>query len=206
MLKNNNCGVIGLEFDKALIKKCKNGDVEAFEKLISDHQKKIYNLCFRYFENHDDASELSQEIFIKVYKSIATFKEESLISTWIYKITTSTCIDELRKRKNHKVVSIDDYEVDGPHIEIASKMEGPHEYFEKKEIKIEVQRAISQLSEEFKTVIILRDIQGFSYDEIADITGVPLGTVKSRIKRAREYVKEYLLEKGNFFKKVSSNE
>ena len=198
--------MIGLEFDKTLIKKCKDGDVKAFEKLISDHQKKVYNLCYRYFENYDDASELAQEIFIKVYKFIGTFKEESSLSTWIYKIATTTCIDELRKRKKHKIVSINDYEIDGPHIEIVSKMESPHEQFEKKEIKLEVQKAISKLSEEFKTVIILRDIQGFSYDEIANITGAPLGTVKSRIKRAREAVKEYLFEKGNFYKKVSSNE
>lgn len=195
-----------MELDKALIRKCKDGDIEAFEKLILDHQKKVYNLCYRYFENQDDASELAQEVFIKVYKSIGTFKEESSLSTWIYKIAVTTCIDELRKRKNHKVIYINDNGDDGPHVEIASNMESPHEHYEKKEIKIEVQKAISQLGEEFKTVIVLRDIQGFSYDEIAEITGAPLGTVKSRIKRAREAVKEYLLEKGNFFNKVSSNE
>lgn len=194
------------DIEKILIKKCKKGNVEAFEKLISNYQKKIFNLCYRYVQNYDDAIELSQEVFIKIYKSISTFNSNSSLSTWIYKIATTTCIDEIRKRKKHNTVSIEESEQENVcTIEIADLSADPLTQIEKNELKIDIQNAISQLSEEFKTVIILRDIQGFSYNEIAEILSIPLGTVKSRIKRARNFLKDYLLQNGNFSLEVSSN-
>lgn len=192
------------DIEKALIEKCKNGNIEAFEKLIFDYQKKVFNLCYRYLENYHDASELAQEVFIKVYKSIDSFKGESSLSTWIYKIAASACIDELRRRKR-RIMPIEDYDHINKKSELTDNHFSPHEQYEKNEVKREIQEAISQLSEEYKTAIILRDIQGFSYDEIASIVGIPLGTVKSRIKRARNAIKEYLSNGGNFFDKVSSN-
>lgn len=194
------------DIEKALIEKCKNGDLKAFETLIESHQKKVFNLCYRFFPNYDDASELAQEVFLKVYKSIALFKCDSSFFTWIYKIATTTCIDELRKRRGKNTVSIDEIQDDnGQRIEIADNSSNPHELYEKNQFKYEIQNAINKLSEEYKTVIILRDIQGFSYEEISEIVGIPLGTVKSRIKRARDCVKEDLLAQRNFFKNVSSN-
>ncbi len=190
------------DIEKALIEKCKKGDVWAFEKLIFDYQKKVFNICYRYLQNHEDASEFAQEVFIKIYKGISGFKGQSSVSTWIYKITVTTCIDELRRRKNKNTLSIDDVE---KKIDILDPHSCPHENYEKKEFKKEIQNAISSLSEEYKSVIILRDLQGLSYEEISTILDIPLGTVKSRIKRARENIKEYLQRNGNFFPKASSN-
>lgn len=189
------------DIEKTLIEKCKNNDINAFEKLIFDYQKKVFNICYRYLENYDDASELAQEVFIKIYKGISGFKEQSLLSTWIYKITVTTCIDEIRKRKKYNTVSIDDTE---RIIEIVDYDDSPCENIEKQEVKKEILNAINRLNEEHKTVIILRDIQGLSYEEIAQSLDVPLGTIKSRIKRARENIKQYLLKSGNFFPKATS--
>lgn len=192
------------DIEKVLIEKCKNGDIEAFEKLILGYQKKVFNLCYRYIENHDDASELAQEVFIKIYKSIINFKGESSLSTWIYKIAVGTCIDEIRKRKKYNVISIDNSE-NSAGIELIDNSHNPHSRFERNETVKEIYAAINELSEEFKTVIILRDVQGFSYSEISEIADIPMGTVKSRIKRARDDMKQFLLKNGNFFKEVSSN-
>lgn len=189
------------DIEKALIAKCKNNDVNAFEKLISDYQKKVFNICYRYIGSYEDASELAQEVFIKVYKNISGFKEQSSLSTWIYKIAVTTCIDEIRRQKKHITVSIDDEE---KKIEIPDYQGNPCEAVEKKEMKELVQAAIKDLNEDHREVIILRDMQGLSYEEISQILGVPIGTVKSRIKRARENIKEYLIKCGNFFPKATS--
>lgn len=193
------------DIENMLIKKCKNNDVEAFESLISSHQKKVLNICYRYFPNYDDAVDLSQEIFIKIFKNISSFKGDSAVSTWIYRISVTTCIDELRRRKNKIHVSIDSSEYeDSKPIEIIDGNSNPDSTYEKKELKAQIQRAIDNMPEDFRMPVILRDIQNFSYEEISKILCIPLGTVKSRIKRGREYIKQYLTNKGNFFEKVSS--
>jgi len=103
--------------EKELIKRAKKGDVEAFEQLIEGCQKKVFNIALRMLGNYDDASELAQEVFLKAYKSIKNFKGDSLFNTWIYKVTTNACLDEIRKRKNKKVVYLDeDIELGGNEI------------------------------------------------------------------------------------------
>lgn len=190
------------DIEKTLIEKCKKGDIEAFEKLIFDYQKKVFNICYRFMQNHEDASEIAQEVFIKVYKSIINFMEESKLSTWIYKIAATTCIDELRKRKNINTVSIDNDELA---VSLPDNSNNPHDVLSKNELKRELHNAINSLNDDHRDVIILRDMQGFSYEEIAKMLKLPLGTVKSRIKRGREGIKQYLIKNGNFFDKVSSN-
>ncbi len=185
--------------ERELIKKSQKGDIESFEKLISSYQKKVFNIAFGMMRNHDDAYDISQEVFIRVFKSIRKFKGQSSFSTWLYRITTNACLDELRRRKNNKnIISIDQeiqleegevfrqIEDDGPTPELAA---------ERNELREIIGEAISQLSDEHKEVIVLRDIQGFSYDDIADIIKCPQGTVKSRINRARRTLKEILKNK-----------
>lgn len=184
--------------EKELIDRAKKGDVNAFEQLIEGCQKKVFNIAFRMLGNIDDASELSQEVFLKAYKSIKNFKGDSLFNTWIYKVTTNTCLDELRKRKNKKVVSLDeDIEFAGNEIkrQIRDNSPGPEVAVENNELKRVVGDSISMLSEEYKTVIVLRDIHGFSYEEISRIIKCPEGTVKSRISRARQALKKILQQK-----------
>jgi RNA polymerase sigma-70 factor (ECF subfamily) len=185
-----------------LVKKAKNGDVEAFERLVEGYQKKVFNIAYRMLGNYDDASELAQEALIKIYKSLKSFKEESQLSTWIYRITTNVCLDELRKRKNKAVVYIDEKirsEDDEITRQVEDKQPTPEQRAEQNEVKKAINNAIQSLSQDYKIVIILRDIQGLSYDEIAEILKCPTGTVKSRINRARQSLKELLLRKKELF-------
>lgn len=184
--------------EKDLLHRAQKGDLTAFEQLISGYQKKVFNIALKMLGNHEDASEAAQEALIKVFRSISGFKEESSISTWIYRIATNTCLDELRKRKNNRVVYLDE-EIKLDDNEVTRQIEDdrptPDILAEQKEIRGIVQKAVSMLSEDYRTVIVLRDIQGFSYQEIASITRCPEGTVKSRINRARQELKRILERK-----------
>lgn len=187
-----------IDNEKHLLDKAKKGDIEAFEQLIAAYQKKVFNIALRMIGNYDDASELAQEVFIRIFKSLKSFKEESQFSTWIYKIATNVCLDELRKRKNKNLVSLDeDIKYDDSEIkrQVEDNRPTPDVTAEKNEIRRIVHEAIGALSDDYKTVIIMRDIQGFSYEEIAKIIKCPEGTVKSRINRARQALREILSKK-----------
>jgi len=178
-----------------LLKKSQEGDIHAFEQLIESYQKRVFNIAYRIIGSYDDANELAQEVFIKVYRSLSQFKGRSSFSTWIYSITKNVCYDELRKRKNKKVVYIDE-DIKYDNNEIQRQVEDgrpqPDEIAEKNEIKRIVHEAIMELSYEHREAIVLRDIQGFSYEEISKLLKCPEGTVKSRINRARRSLKNIL--------------
>lgn len=181
-----------MDDEKLLLEKAKDGDLDAFERLIEGYQRKVYNIAFRMMGSGDDASDLSQEVFIRVFKSIRHFKEESRFSTWLYRITTNVCLDELRKRKNRKVVYIDEeLKLDDSDVrrEIESDDPQPDAVAERNELVRQVSEAIDRLPENHRMMIMLRDIQGLSYEEIAKISESPEGTVKSRINRARQALK-----------------
>jgi len=149
--------------------------------------------------DYDEASELAQEAFLRAYKSIKNFKGDSLFSTWIYKVTTNVCLDELRRRKNKNIISLDeDVEHDGNEFkrQVKDESPGPESLAERNELKRIVTEAINLLPEDYKVVIVLRDIQGFSYEEISNIIKCPAGTVKSRINRARQALKKILEKSG----------
>jgi RNA polymerase sigma-70 factor (ECF subfamily) len=184
--------------EKILIKRSKNGDIGAFEDLIEEYQQKVFNIALRMLGNYEDASDIAQEVFIKVFRAIKGFKGKSSFSTWLYRIATNTCLDELRKRKNKKVLYIDeDIKLEDSDLQrqIEDDSPTPDVIAEKKEIGAIVNEAIDKLSDEHKAAIILRDIQGFSYLEIAEILNCPEGTVKSRINRGRRTLKELLENK-----------
>jgi len=173
----------------ALIAKCKENDAEAFEKLILAYETKIYNLCFYILKNKEDALDAAQEVCIKIYKSINKFKGDSKFSTWVYRITYNTSIDYVKKRKDD--IPYDDF-IDSESNE-DNKIEG---IIESKELKQEIKNCIMKLNEGFRTIIILRDIDGLSYQEIAGILNIEVGTVKSRLSRARETLKNELIKNG----------
>lgn len=187
------------ESEKSLLKKAKSGDVEAFEKLIEEHQGKVFNIAYRMIGNFDDAHDMAQEVFIRVYRSLATFKEQASFSTWIYRITKNVCLDELRKRKNKNILYIDeDIKLDEGDIsrQLESQDETPEIQLERKELKSTIKKAIDALQHDHRLVVILRDIQGFSYEEISKILDCPEGTVKSRINRARKSLRDILKSNG----------
>lgn len=178
--------------EERLIKMAQNGDNDAFNQLMDNYFKKIYNIAFRMANNTDDAADMTQEIMIKLFKNISSFSGNSKFSTWVYRVATNTCLDELKKLKRHKNYSIDkDIETDDGDFsyEVEDTSPVPETLAEQNELKQIVASAIGMLNSDHKAVLVLRDIQGLSYDEIARIVGCTEGTVKSRISRARAQLK-----------------
>lgn len=177
--------------EKKLVELCKKGDRSAFNELVRQYQNKVVNIAYGTLSLREDAEDAAQEVFIKVYRNISSFKEDSALSTWIYRITVNTCNDILRKRMGEKTVSVygdgDDAE---PSIPDSSLL--PDEAAMRKETQKEIRRAISMLKEEYRLVITLFDLEGMSYDEIAGIIQSPVGTVKSRLNRARSQLRKNL--------------
>ncbi len=184
-----------VENDQGLILKAKQGNIHAFELLIRQHEKTVYNIAYRMFHHEEDAKDISQEVWIKVYKSLSKFEENANFTTWIYRIAVNTCIDEIRRRKGKETYSVDE-SVETEKGPIAKQYRDskptPEEQYLKKESAEIMQKMINTLSEEHKTLVILRDIQGFSYGEIAEIIPCSMGTVKSRLARARTQLKKML--------------
>ncbi len=181
--------------EKLLVAKSKKGDIAAFEELISGYEKRAYNIAYRMMANEEDAKDMAQEAFIKIYKSIKNFREESSFSTWLYRIVTNVCLDEIRKRKRNETVPLQismENDKGIAHIEIGADKETPEDIYERIEKRQLILNAINSLNEDYKTVIVLRDIQGFGYEEIASMLSCSLGTVKSRINRARNALKDKL--------------
>lgn len=188
--------------EQLLLEKAKAGDIAAFEELIEGYQKRIYNLAYRILGNYEDAGDMAQEALIRIFRSIANFKEQSSFSTWVYRITTNVCLDEIRKRKNKKVISLDEeirMEDGEMKRQIMSDDLQPDAAAELEELRTFVSDAINSLPEDQRLVITLRDIQGLSYEEISSVLDCPSGTVKSRINRARQALKKVLSTKRELF-------
>lgn len=188
--------------EKELLLQAKLGDVLAFEKLIEQHQKIIFSIAYRIAGNQEDAADMTQEVLIKIFKNLKKFKEKSKFSTWVYRVATNTCLDEAKKQRNKAAYSLDAEFLteEGSYLsEIPDTGITPEQAYQKKEVMNAVNVAISYLSDEHKKVIILRDIQGFSYQDIAEILKCSEGTVKSRISRARDQLKKILLQDRELF-------
>lgn len=187
------------DMEKIMIKKAIKGDRDAFEKLIIKYEKRVYNIAYQMFGNEHDAMDVAQEVFIKVYQSLHKFNNNSAFSTWLHRITVNTCIDAHRKRKkDQQVESMDETKENDNGVltkQYVDKGLTPEEAVIKKENITLVREAIDALKEDHKVIIILRDIKGYAYDEIADILDVSIGTVKSRIARARSQLKNTILQK-----------
>lgn len=181
--------------DEALIELIRNGNLNAFEQLIARYEIRVYTIAYRYVGNHSDASDLAQEAMIRVYRSIGTFRGDSAFLTWLYRVVTNVCKDELRRRARQNTVSMDEMLEHGqvPVVQAAEKP--PEEAVLRKEWQEEIQVVLNSLSEEHRTVVVMRDIQGYSYEEIAGFLECSLGTVKSRLNRARNLLKERLLSR-----------
>lgn len=191
------------EFD--LINKIKQGDDSAFELLVSKYSNYIFRLAFSIIKDEEDAKELTQEVFIKIYLSIKNFNGKASLSTWIYRITYNLCLDYLKKHKKRRTLtrSLDDDEV--PEItSLRSREETPQEAVERAETKRDIMEGLETLPEEQRALIELKDIRGFSYEEIIAITGLKEGTLKSRLFRGRLALKNYLTQKWNLTKQTQS--
>jgi len=179
------------------LKKASGGDISAFEALILQHEKFIYNIAWRIMGNAEDAKDISQEAAIKIYRNLSTCTSTEHLRAWIARVVHNTCMDELRRRKNKTALSYDAMmETEDGEIEhqIADNTEGPEAALLRKEMGGQIGQALQHLSEGHRALIILRDVNGLSYEEIAEITSTPLGTVKSRISRGRNNLKKILIK------------
>ncbi len=181
-----------MDNESNLLKKATEGDIYAFEQLILGYEKMVYSIAYRMLPNSEDAKDISQEVLIKIYKNLHEFSNIKYFKAWIAKITTNTCIDELRKRRRKEIISLDEKKDSSEGekiIQIRSTETTPEESVVENEERVDLIAAIHKLPDDYKTLIILRDIQGLSYNEIADVTNSNLGTVKSRLSRARRRLK-----------------
>lgn len=188
--------------ERELIARLQKRDEAAFEELIRQYEKKVYTLCFRMCGNSEDAEEAAQDAFLALWRGIDRFRQESSLSTWIYRLATNACIDTLRRRKKQSgSVSLDDEEL---FVDAVDTSPQPQETVEHRETQKLLQEGLSALPEEYRKVLILREIEGLSYTEIAESASIELGTVKSRISRGRSLLRNFLSGNGNFFEITSS--
>jgi RNA polymerase sigma-70 factor (ECF subfamily) len=177
-----------IEADLLLVKRAQKGDADAFESLYNQHLKRIYNIAWRMMGNGADAEDIAQEVMLKAWRALPAFKLDSAFGTWLYRIATNACCDELRRRKA-KTVSVEEMHENGRELEI----EG---FEESSTTGGSIAWAIGKLGEEYRAALVLRDIEGYSYEEIAEILRCPIGTVRSRINRAREQMRNMLYLNG----------
>lgn len=188
------------EIENNIVRLAAQGDIDAFERIVLSYEKKVYNIAYQMFNNEQDAYDCSQEIFIKLYKNIHSFSFESSFSTWLHRLAVNTCIDSYRKKKrqNQNLESLDEpvetEETNRVQKQFADPSLTPEQKTVQNETVNEVRNAINHLKEEFKVIIILRDIRGHTYEEIAEILECNIGTVKSRIARARSSLKDIILK------------
>jgi RNA polymerase sigma-70 factor (ECF subfamily) len=176
----------GRDEDLPFVSRCRKGDTEAFEILVERHQKKMLNIAYRMLGDYEEACEVVQEAFLSAYKSIGKFRGEARFSTWLYRIVVNHARNHQRQmgaRARQEVFCEDD-----PGEQVSVSLES----IEKREVQEKVQECIGGLDAEQREVLVLRDIQGFSYDEIGGILKIPEGTVKSRLFRAREAMRDCL--------------
>jgi RNA polymerase sigma-70 factor (ECF subfamily) len=184
--------------DTVLIRAVQTGDMAAFDELVLKHKDRLFNLVYWFLGDYQDANDCAQETFIKAFKSINKFRFESAFSTWLYRIAVNTCKNRIKSsayRWKKKTVSLEISNVPengNPCSEIVNGSPTPAMSLEKKERMMWIQKAINSLPEEQNQVVVLRDIQGLSYQDISDITGLNLGTVKSRLARGRLELKNKL--------------
>jgi RNA polymerase sigma-70 factor, ECF subfamily len=172
--------------DQDSIERFKSGDPSGFTDLVRRYQDRIYSLCRYMIGDADDARDAAQDVFVKVYGSLKRYRPDSSVYTWLYRIAVNTCLD-YRKKARPKPLE-DESAVDS----VPSGNPSPERLYQSKETGLLIEKALLGLPEEFRAAIVLREIEGLSYQEISDVLHTSIGTVKSRISRAREELKEFL--------------
>lgn len=186
--------------EAALIDRCLSGDDTAFDEIVHQYEDMVFNLAYRLLGGYDEAVDLSQEVFLQVYRKLATFRRDAALRTWIYRIVINRAKNRMRwwKRRQGEMTAmrIDDLET-SPGWEPAEPLGGsaallPDQALERKEMGQILRKAIDGLPFDQRTILLLKEIEGLSYDEISETLGLPLGTVKSRLARARGSLRDAL--------------
>ena len=194
------------EEELSLLQRAQKDDMDAFEAIVRAHEKTVYNLALRSLGNPEDAEDAAQEVFLKAYTSIKSFRGESKISVWLYRITNNVCIDFLRRRRDVVSLSVEDAEGAETELEIADTAFDPAAIAERADLKARVGEAVRLLPQEQREAFLLRVVAEQSYEEIAAALNIDIGTVKSRIFRARKKLCALLSGGGNFSPDGASND
>lgn len=184
--------------DKILVDRCRARDQSAFGEIVARYKNKLYSYIFRMTGNAEDAEDLTQEVFVRMYSSFDTFKNQSSLSTWLFRIASNICIDSFRRNKKNRSIA---YSLDEP-LHSAEDSEAtheapdssyePHRQYMRIEHQEQIEVALSKLPEKLREVVLLYDLEGAAYDEIAEIVNCPLGTVKSRLFNGRSQLRKLL--------------
>ena len=186
-----------IQREEELVRRLQARDERAFVDCVRAYQDKIYGLIYRMLGNHAEAQDVAQEVFVTVFKSIDSFRGESKLSTWLYRIAANHCKNRIKylRRRAHKNTTDLDSQTEktlqnAPGSTLGEGEAGPSEALEGAQLELIVQRAIEKLEEDHRLLLVLRDVEEMSYEEIMQVTGLPEGTVKSRLHRARQALKE----------------
>ena len=183
-----------------------DGDFNAFEDIVREYEKNVYTIALRMSGNREDALDISQEAFLKAYRSLHSFRGESRFSVWLYRIVSNTALDYLRSRSRRaeESLTVEDENGESAEREIADESRSPEQLLDRKLTREALRRGLLRLPEDQRKILLLREIEGFSYEEIGQILSIESGTVKSRIFRARKKLCEFLASDGNFSPPSSS--
>lgn len=187
--------------DLKLVERIQSGDKDAFREIVEKYQRKVYAICYGMLKDSESSMDVSQEVFIKVYRYIAKFNQQSSFYTWLYRITVNMCIDYIRKNSKMQKVEYDDAlshgdgDGQGEEYLLPSRLGiHPDKVYGRKELRQKMLEAMETLNEKHRTILILREVEDLSYEEIADVLNISKGTVMSRLYHARRYFQAALQE------------
>lgn len=190
--------------EKHILARARHGELDAFEELVRRYEKRVYAVALRSSGCPEDAADIVQEVFLRAWRSIESFRGDSGFSTWLFRITMNLCVDHARHKhaqpQTQPIVTEDETERPVP-----DTAPTPEEHLENSELGRELAAALEEISEEHRRIVLLRDVSGLSYTEIAEVLEISEGTVKSRLSRARIALRKVLLRRGNLFLSAASN-
>ena len=191
--------------EEQLVAAAKGGDQEAFAALIRLYEKRVFALTRRLCANPEDAQEAAQEAFLAVWQGLPFFRGESSFSTWLYRLASNACVDLLRRENRHKNAAGPSFNDEAAAVDLPDETAHPHDTLERKELREQIEAGLQSLTPDHRQILILREMHQLSYDEIGNVLNLDVGTVKSRINRARKQLRNFLLKTGNFSGGVPSN-
>lgn len=180
--------------DSELVRCSKNGDLESFNRLVEIYQRLVYNLALRMLGDRQAAEDASQDAFLSAWRGIGSFRGGNF-RAWLLRITANTCRDQLRRLKRNPTTSLEAFSVE---LEAPPSTESPEDYVLRRELGAQIQSGLAGLPSDQRLAVVLSDIQGLSYEEMAQVMGCSLGTVRSRLSRGRARLRDYLVQKGTF--------
>ena len=191
--------------DKHILARARSGELDAFEELVRQYEKRVYAVALRSSGSPEDAADITQEVFLRAWRSIESFRGDSGFSTWLFRITMNLCVDHARHKNAQpqtQPLVVGEEDAERP---IPDTAPTPEEHLENSELGRELAAALDEVSEEHRRIVLLRDVSGLSYTEIAEVLEISEGTVKSRLSRARIALRTILLRRGNLLPSAASN-